>query len=49
MCHLIEVGYSPCFKLVINKVVELPFSAWTLDNKDLAILSAKCLNYFSKH
>lgn len=46
---MIEVGYLPTFKVVNNKKIKTIFITWTLDDRELTKLNAKCLNFFSMH
>lgn len=46
MQNLIENRYSPSFKVVNDNEIDTPFNTWTLKNRELAQLNAKCFNYF---
>lgn len=43
---MIKNGYLLPFKVVNNIKVDTPFNTWTLYDKELAKLNARCMNYF---
>lgn len=46
MWSMIEFGYSPPFKVINGNKIEIHYSLWTLQDRELTQLNSKCLNYF---
>lgn len=46
MWSMIEFGYSPPFQMLNGNQIETPLSPWTLEERKLTKLNAKCLNFF---
>ncbi|KAI0503823.1 hypothetical protein KFK09_014766 [Dendrobium nobile] len=46
MWILVQDGYTKPTRLVDGVMLEIPFTDWTVEERDLAQLNAKCLNSF---
>ena len=46
MWSLVEIGYTPPTHLVDGTRVLKPLNLWTIDEREMAQLNAKLLNYF---
>ena len=46
MWHMIEVGYSYPTHIVDGMRIEKPINLWTPDERDMAQLNSKALNFF---